>query len=152
MKDQKSSKIKNKKKKVKTKEKDGMQFSGKKLRIARTKAKYSREELAKKIDSNYSVIWKYEVNNMMPNEENLSLLSKALDMKPEDFFTNADIENNKLKLAIDTSQVSLSMGEKDFVYFFMTRPRVEQERLLGILQGILLAGSVDDVDNTLGNE
>ena len=125
----------------------GKIFSGKKLQLMRVLAGMEIQDLVEQLGTNNSVVWKYESQNnedrpdkdgITPRPDRLKRMADILDCSVDDFFIDPDQEKRN-KAAIDSLSVRLSHQDKSFVYFFLSRPRMEKERLLGILQGMLLS-------------
>ncbi len=74
---------------------------GKNLRYYRHQKGYTQEELAELTDLYPSYMSDIENGRYGPSFENIELIAKILEIKPEQLFTDSDITHTKLPRRVD---------------------------------------------------
>ncbi len=86
---------------------------GEKIKIARKQAGLSQEQLAEKMGISRSAVAKWEVNNGMPDIDNLKALSNLLGVTVDHLINDSEkFDKATVKEEIDLSQYDGSMREK----------------------------------------
>ncbi len=86
---------------------------GEKIKIARNQAGLSQEQLAEKMGISRSAVAKWEVNNGMPDIDNLKMLSNLLGVTVDHLINDSEnFEKATIKEEIDLSQYEGSKREK----------------------------------------
>lgn len=117
---------------------DIMVFSGQQFRKIVKRSGFKATEVAKALGASDSTLWKYGHDMIMPRPQRIKDMANILSVEVSDFNfkenTDEDLQGNNFTSPF-TEQ------EQKFINFFLTCPRVRQEKLLGLFEGILIGES-----------
>ncbi|MEC5422072.1 helix-turn-helix transcriptional regulator [Virgibacillus sp. C22-A2] len=91
------------------------QYVGNKIREYRKKQKLTQKELGDKIGVKHNTISSYESGTVSPEQDSLFALSRALEVKVDDFFPARDDSLGNLDRAIELSNEDLNLDELGFL-------------------------------------